>query len=73
MVDFTGLVGSVPGSRLLNSSGAVLAADLSGLGLSAAIGTTGTYYLEVGANSTGATVGQYVGVVNSYSAATQPV
>lgn len=73
VVDFTGLVGTVPGVRLLNSSGSVVATELTGLGLSATIPATGTYYLEVGVNSAGINFGQYVAVVNSYAAATQPV
>ncbi|MCY2977564.1 MAG: FG-GAP-like repeat-containing protein, partial [Planctomycetota bacterium] len=64
-VDFSGLLSSSPGVRLLTSAGGVLASSLDGTGLVSAIPSSGNYYIEIGQNSRGSVVGQYVGVVSA--------
>jgi FG-GAP-like repeat/Dockerin type I domain/PA14 domain/Calx-beta domain len=68
-IDFAGIVSQAPGVRILNSAGTVLASDLSGLGASYSAVTAGTYYIEIGVNSAGAHVGEYVAAVNQYARA----
>ena len=68
-IDFAGIANQAPGVRILNAAGTVLASNLTGLGTSYQATAAGTYYIEVGVNSAGANVGEYVASVNRYARA----